>query len=123
MRTLIAIIAVLVLTSAAGASPTLVCDFQTGVTTYQITGPAWFPATVTPQTGWVKASDGKLYLTDPGGTTTKVHVIADVAASPTGITSLSVKACDVLWGCSSSSPFSYTRPAPYTSPANVVLVP
>ena len=105
MRYALVILAVLAMAGVASASPWLVCDPQAGVTTYQLTGPAWVPTTVPAQ------ANGAIKM--------------DVQSAPTGITSITVKACntDTVWGtqCSASVPFSFTRPGVPLSPAGVAL--
>ena len=87
------------------AAPFLVCDPQTGVTSYQLTGPSWVPATAPAQ------PDGSIKL--------------DVATAVIGVNSLTVKACNVdpIWGvtCSDAVPFVFTRPASSSSPVNMRL--
>jgi hypothetical protein len=129
MKKLIAVLIVLmalaVFTSPVGAAPFLVCDPQEGVTHYKLTGPAWMPTTATWQPGWVQ--NNKLFMTDPGGTRTPVHVIIDVSAALLGITNTTLAACGTTpeWGeqCSSTVPFSFTRPAPPLPSTGVKLVP
>lgn len=90
------------------ASPFLVCDPQTGVTSYQLTGPSWLPTIPVPA-----QADGSIKL--------------DVATASVGANSLTVKACkdDPTWGvmCSDAVPFVFTRPASPSSPANTKLQP
>ena len=89
------------------ASPFLVCDPQTGVTSYQLTGPSWVPTIPVPA-----QADGSIKL--------------DVATASVGANSLTVKACitDPLWGvmCSDAVPFVFTRPASPSVPAGIGLV-
>lgn len=100
------IIIILLIPSLLSAAPFLVCDSQTGVTSYKLTGPAWVPASVSAQ------PDGSIRM--------------DVAAAGSGSTSLTVAACitDAIWGevCSSTVPFVFVRPG---SPAiiNIRLIP
>jgi hypothetical protein len=98
-------IGIVLMASVACAGPFLVCDPQTGVTSYSLTGPAWVPVTVTAQ------ADGSIKM--------------DVSAATVGLNSLTVAACltDPVWGllCSSTTPFVFTRPASPTIPANIKL--
>ena len=89
MKTLILVISVLcIFVGLAHSSPYLVCDPQTGVTSYALTGPSWVPATVSAQT------DGSIRM--------------DVASATVGNNSLSIRACknDPVWGtqCSAATP-------------------
>ncbi len=92
--------------SLVWGSPFLICDPQTGVTSYQLTGPIWVPTTTPAQ------ADGSIRL--------------DVATAATGINSLTFKACktDVTWGvlCSEAVPFVFTKPASPANPAGIGLV-
>jgi hypothetical protein len=105
-----ALIGLLVMVTAAMASPFLVCDPQAIVTSYQLTGPSWVPASVPAE------ADGSIHM--------------DVSKAVVGVKNdLTVKACvtDVWMGvvCSTTAPFSFTRPAPgsitITIPANIRL--
>jgi len=107
MQKLIIIVAILLFPIQALCAPFLVCDPQTGVTTYKLTGmPAPLPATVTAQT------NGSLRQ--------------DMTTSPSGSFNITVAACkaDILWGevCSATVPFSFTKPSAPTTPATVKLV-
>lgn len=106
-KTLVLVLGILFWASLSYAGPFLVCDPQTGVTTYKLTGPAWVPTSVPAQ------SDGSLKM--------------DLATSVIGLNSLTVAACkaDATWGevCSSTVPFAFTRPAAPTIPANIKLQP
>jgi hypothetical protein len=81
----------------------LVCDPQTGVTLYKLTGPAWVPAIVIAQ------PDGSIKM--------------DLSKSDIGVNQITVAACysDTLWGCSEAVPFSFTRPAPPVTIKNIRL--
>jgi hypothetical protein len=103
MKTLWTIIFVLVLATVSQAAPFMVCDPNPGATSYQLTGPAWVPTTVTAQ------ADGSIKL--------------DVAASTIGANNLTVKACNSVWGCSTAVPFAFTRPAAISVPGGLELVP
>jgi hypothetical protein len=76
-------------------SPFLICDPQTGVTTYKLTGPVWMQTSVPAQ------PDGSIKM--------------DVAKADTGENKLTVAACviDATWGesCSVPVPFTFVRPA------------
>ena len=104
---ILVILAIMLTASPAFASPYLVCDPQTGVTHYKLTGPAWVTSPVTAQV------DGSLRT--------------DVATSTVGLNSLTVAACknDAVWGeqCSTFVPFVFTRPSAPTIPANIKLQP
>ena len=104
----IACMGILLYAPTSFAAPFLVCDPQTGVTSYQLTGPAWVPIIPVPA-----QADGSIKL--------------DVATASVGANSLTVKACktDPIWGvmCSDAVPFVFTRPASPSSPANTKLQP
>jgi hypothetical protein len=89
----------------ARAAPYIVCDPQTGVQFYKITG--WTSPSEPAQT------DGAIKL--------------DVAAAPVGTTSLTFKACaaDPAWGevCSVATPFDLVRPGAPAKPVNIMLKP
>ena len=79
MKTLLSIALILIATTVF-ATPYLVCDPQSGVTSYQLTG--WSETTVTAQ------ADGSLRM--------------DVADAVQGTTyNLTIAACNV-WGCSTT---------------------
>lgn len=103
----IVLIVMLLFPAYALCAPFMVCDPQTGITHYKLTGPTWVPATVTAQ------ADGSIKM--------------DVSASIVGSNSLTVRACrtDAVWGelCSGSVPFSFSRPATPDSAANTKLSP
>ena len=92
---------------SAPCSPFLVCDPQTGVTLYKLTGPAWVPTSVPAQ------ADGSLKM--------------DVATSTVGSNSLTVSACwtSLEWGeqCSDVVPFVFIRPSKPIIPGNIKLKP
>jgi hypothetical protein len=100
-------LAIVFMSSLVYAAPFLVCDPQTGVTSYKLTGPAWVPASVPAQ------ADGSLKL--------------DVSVAAIGTNSLTAAACktDPTWGevCSSSVPFAFTRPSPPATIGNIRLIP
>ena len=89
----------------AQAAPYIVCDPQTVVQFYEITG--WTSTTEPAQ------ADGAIKL--------------DVAAAAVGTTSLTFKAClaDPVWGkvCSVGVPFDLVRPGPAVKPQNIRLQP
>jgi hypothetical protein len=105
MKKLLFIILFCLIPSIAFGSPFLVCDPQTGVTSYHLRGPAWVPASVEAQ------PDGSLKM--------------DVSGADVGSNSLYVAACNVdsIWGevCSLESPFVFTRPGLPSTPANLGL--
>jgi hypothetical protein len=107
MKKLLVIGLILLFPTVCFAAPFIVCDPQTGVTTYQLTGPVWVPTSINALT------DGSLRL--------------DVSPSAVGSTTIGVKACkvDAVWGtlCSTEVPFTYTRPVAPTTPGNTKLVP
>jgi hypothetical protein len=104
---LIAMLMVVGMATAAFSAPYLVCDPNTGVQYYQITGASWITGNVPAQT------DGSLKV--------------DVASTVVGTTNLTVKACkaDTAWGevCSVSVPFALVRPASPVVPAGLKLAP
>ncbi len=105
-RIIFIVLGLVLMASTAWAAPFLVCDPQTGVTSYKITGGgAWITSPVAAQ------ADGSLRV--------------DVSGAPVGTSSLTVSACktDAVWGelCSSTIPFSFTRPSPPTTPTNLKL--
>jgi len=106
-RIILMAISFILLASVSWAAPFLVCDPQTGVTLYKLTGPAWVPATK------VAEADGSLKL--------------DVSGATIGSNSLTVSACWTIapWGeqCSTSVPFVFTRPASPITPTNTRLTP
>jgi hypothetical protein len=107
MKYLFAVLAVLAMAGVASAAPFLVCDPQAGVTSYQLTGPSWVPASVSAQT------DGSIRM--------------DVAGATVGSNALTVKACktDSVWGvqCSTAVPFAFVRPSAPVVPSGIGLVP
>lgn len=107
MKLIVLAIGIILFASVSFASPFLVCDPQTGVDHYKLTGPAWVPTSTPAQ------ADGSLKM--------------DVASSAVGLNSLTVAACinDPVWGelCSVAIPFVYTRPAPPVTTSNIRLTP
>ena len=99
MKTLLSIIFVLIATTVF-ATPFLVSDPQSGVTSYQITG--WS------ETNVVAQADGSLRM--------------DVADAVQGTTyNLTIAACNV-WGCSTTVPFVLQKKLP-SAPSQLRLVP
>lgn len=87
------------------ASPFIVCDPQTGVTHYKVTGAPWVSSPVPAQ------ADGSIKM--------------DISTAPVGTSNLSFVACRTQepWGevCSTATPFSFTRPASPQIPVNFRL--
>lgn len=73
----------------AYAAPFLVCDPQTGVTGYEITG------SIT--ANFIAQPDGSLKY--------------DLASAPNGENNIQIAACNV-WGCSSTVPFVFNKAIP-----------
>ena len=87
-------------TGWAWGAPFLVCNPQAGVNYYTISGDPFWTANITAQT------DGSLK--------------SDVAGIPNGNHVISVVACSELWGCSTSTPFSFSSAKPL-SPAALII--
>jgi len=99
MKTLLSIALILIATTVF-ATPFLVSDPQSGVTSYQITG--WS------ETNVVAQADGSLRM--------------DVADAVQGTTyNLTIAACNV-WGCSTTVPFVLQKQLPVV-PSQLRLVP
>jgi hypothetical protein len=99
MKTLLSIALMLIATTVF-ASPFLISDPQSGVTSYQLTG--WSESNVTAQ------ADGSLRM--------------DVGSAVQGTTyNLTIAACNV-WGCSSTVPFAFGKQLP-SAPSQLKLVP
>lgn len=99
MKTLLSIALIFIATTVF-ATPFLVSDPQTGVTSYQLTG--WSETTVTAQ------ADGSLRM--------------DVGSAVQGTTyNLTIAACNV-WGCSSTVPFAFVRTSPASIPQAIRLL-
>jgi hypothetical protein len=99
MKTLLSI-ALILITSTVFATPFLVSDPQSGVTSYQLTG--WS------ETNVVAQADGSLRM--------------DVGSAVQGTTyNLTIAACNV-WGCSSTVPFAFGKQLP-NAPSQLRLVP
>jgi len=103
-----AIVLLLCWNSDANASPFLVCDFNSETLGYSVDMDGVIMI-VPAQVGWIKAN--VLYLTDPGGTTTKCHVLLDLAALPVGTHVTKAQGEYGTWGVSAwSVPFSFPKP-------------
>ncbi len=99
MKTLLSIIFVLIATTVF-ATPFLVSDPQSGVTSYQLTG--WS------ETNVVAQADGSLRM--------------DVGSAVQGTTyNLTIAACNI-WGCSTTVPFVLQKQLP-SAPSQLRLVP
>ena len=98
MKTLLSIALILIATTVF-ASPFLVSDPQSGVTSYQLTG--WS------ETNVVAQADGSLRM--------------DVGSAVQGTTyNLTIAACNV-WGCSVAVPFAFGKQLP-SAPSQLRLV-
>lgn len=96
------------LVGLAWPAPYIVCDPQSGVQYYKVSGASWVP------TGNVPAqADGSIKM--------------DIATAPVGTSNLSFVACKTTaeWGevCSTATPFSFTRPQSPTAPTGLKLAP
>ena len=99
MKTLLSIALILIATTVF-ATPFLVSDPQSGVTSYQLTG--WS------ETNVVAQADGSLRM--------------DVGSAVQGTTyNLTIAACNV-WGCSVTVPFAFGKQLP-SAPSQLKLVP
>ena len=107
MKRFILIMTILLFPINALCSPFLVCDPQATVTHYKITGDAFWTGNIPAQV------DGSIRT--------------ELATIPVGVHNIAAVACrtDAIWGeaCSSSAPFSFTRPAAPITPAGVKLLP
>ena len=105
MKRLLVIMAILLIPCVACSAPYLVCDPQTGITHYKVTGPSWVVSPVPAQ------ADGSIRM--------------DVSGAVSGTNSLTVSACkaDLIWNevCSTAVPFSFTKPSPPITPSNLKL--
>ena len=90
MKKTLLVIAFMLLSSAAFAAPFIVCDPQSGVVGYEITG-LGEPVT------FVAQPDGSLKY--------------DLASAPNGENNIQIAACNV-WGCSSTVPFVFNKAIP-----------
>ena len=98
MKTLLSIALILIATTVF-ATPFLVSDPQSGVTSYQLTG--WS------ETNVVAQADGSLRM--------------DVGSAVQGTTyNLTIAACNV-WGCSTTVPFAFGKQLP-SAPSQLRLV-
>lgn len=106
MKTLFAV-ALIVLAVSASAAPWLVCDPNTGVTSYNVVGQSFAPVIQPAQ------PNGSLRM--------------DVAGAAVGDTELLINGCidNPIWGrlCSTTVPFTLQRPAPPVASGNTRLVP
>lgn len=84
----------------AQSAPWLVCDPQTGVTSYQFSGDSFF-------TTKTAEADGSLRY--------------DLVGLTNGSHTIQVVACNTLWGCSTATPFTFTKGAP-ASPLNIRII-
>jgi len=89
----------LLIVAKSNAAPFLVCDPQSGVVGYEITGLA------TP-VSFVAQPDGSLKY--------------DLASVNSGTYTLTVAACN-MWGCSSTAPFGFSKQVP-SAPAGFRIV-
>jgi hypothetical protein len=107
MKKILFVLAMVLMASQAWANPFIVCDPQTGVTHYKVTGAAWVVSPVTAQ------ADGSIRM--------------DIVSAPVGTSNLNFSACinDPVWGeqCSVTSPFSFTKPGTPATSTGVKLVP
>lgn len=108
MKTVLCVVAmVFLLAGVAFANPFLVCDPQTGVQYYKVTGAPFISSPVTAQT------NGSLRV--------------DVGTAPVGTTNVTVAACatDGSWGevCSTAVPFALVRPTAPVTPGGLKLIP
>jgi hypothetical protein len=107
MKTLITIIAVLIMCGTAAASPFLVCDpydAAVGVDTFVIT------------------IDGGTAYTSPAQVMTdgKTRLYLDLGSVTSGSHSMTIKARNV-WGDSATAPFEFTKSVP-SAPVGIGLV-
>lgn len=123
MKRLLLILAVVVLFPITSiAAPFLVCDPQTGVDYYTVDTDGVVVTGVVFQNGWIQ--NNKLFLTDPGGTRTPIHVLMDESILVTGAHTQKAMACKAAnppWSaevCSTaySVPLAFTKPAPVVAP-------
>lgn len=99
--------AMFLLSVQAAASPFLVCDPQSGVAYYKITGDSFWSANIPAQ------ADGSLR--------------ADLAGISSGTHNINIAAClnDPSFGevCSATAPFAFTKPSAPGAPTNTRLAP
>jgi hypothetical protein len=92
----------------AQAAPWLICDYDAYATKADIEIDGAVANGTTPVSvliGWVKA-DGKLTFTDPGAGSTRVTVLWDMSAYPSGTHNVRARFNDPPWGVSGwSDPF------------------
>lgn len=107
-RLALALLIILALASTVLAAPFLVCDPQTGVEYYTVSG---LPAAI----------NTSHILPDATGT---YGFKLDLATLVPGTYTVKANACTALWGCSAdSNPLNFVRPASGTGPLNLRLSP
>ena len=89
----------LLIVAKSNAAPFLVCDPQSGVVGYEITG-------LGEPVSFVAQPDGSLKY--------------DLSSVNSGTYTLTVAACN-MWGCSSTAPFSFSKQIP-SAPAGLRIV-
>ena len=89
----------LLVVAKSNAAPFLVCDPQSGVVGYEITG-------LGEPVSFVAQPDGSLKY--------------DLSSVNSGTYTLTVAACN-MWGCSSTAPFGFSKQAP-SAPAGLRIV-
>ena len=120
MKPLLIVLTILLLAAPAVAAPYLVCDVTPGVESYHVDMDGVITTGVPVQVGWIKANT--LYFTDPGGTTTKCHVLMDLATLPVGTHTVKARGDFGVWGVSDESvPLVFPRPL-LTAPQGARLV-
>ena len=99
MKKLLLVVAFMLLASTSFAAPFLVCDPQSGVVGYEITG----------------LGEPVSYIAQPDGS-----LKYDLSSVNSGTYTLTVAACN-MWGCSSTAPFSFSKQIP-SAPAGLRIV-
>jgi hypothetical protein len=99
MKKTLLVIAFMLLSSAAFAAPFIVCDPQSGVVGYEITG----------------LGEPVMFVAQPDGS-----LKYDLASVNSDTYTLTVAACNV-WGCSSTAPFGFSKQVP-SAPAGLRIV-
>ena len=89
----------LLIVAKSNAAPFLVCDPQSGVVGYEITG-------LGDKINFIAQQDGSLKY--------------DLALVQNGTYTLTVAACN-MWGCSSTAPFQFSKQVP-SAPAGLRIV-
>lgn len=108
-RLFLTLVLILSLAGMAQANPFIVCDPQTGITHYKVTGGAWVMSPVSAQ------ADGSIKM--------------DIVTAPVGTSNLTFSACATEWDgipgevCSPTVPFSFTRRGIPATPGGVKLAP